>query len=129
MIEDPVSIEESGALSVGASDHILLLDTAIGLMLPGLVLILAPDILLVGENPIATAAILISELFILSVHLGLQDSPSYDRLAPLLLGPLALAPAFAIWLALKLPLIVGIITLLPAMVFARSAYRAWQHLR
>ena len=128
MTEEPISAEETAALPGGASNQ-LLIDASLGLLLPGLALILVPDVLLVGEMPITVAVILIAELFLLSVHLGMQESPAYPRLAPLLIGPLALAPLFAGWLALQLPLLVGLLALIPAAVFVRAAWRAGKHLR
>ena len=92
-------------------------------------MLLAPNTMLIGSSPVATAMILIAEMFILSVHLGLQDSPAYDQLAPLLIAPLALAPFFAIWHALALPGLISLIALLPAIAFARAALHAWKHLR
>jgi hypothetical protein len=127
MTEDPIS--DPGMEALSRATNMLLLDAALGLLLPGLALILAPQLLLVGPYPAATAAILIAELFILSVHLGQQDSPAYRRLAPLLIGPLALAPLLLIGLALRITLPVGLLALLPAAVFARSAHHAWRHLR
>lgn len=128
MTEEPISAEET-AVPSSASSNVLLLDVSLGLLLPGVALILAPTIILVGSSPIATAMIMIAEMFILSVHLGLQDSPAYAQLAPLLIAPLALAPIFAVWHALALPGLVSLIALLPAIVFVRAALHAGKHLR
>jgi len=128
MTEEPISAEETAAPS-SVSSNLLLLDVSLGLLIPGLALILAPATMLVGNSPVATAIILIAEMFILSVHLGLQDSPAYDQLAPLLIAPLALAPIFAIWHALALPGLISILALLPAVAFVRAALHAGKHLR
>ena len=128
MTEEPISAEETAAPS-GASNNLILLDVSLGLLLPGLALILAPEAMLVGSSPVATAVVFIAEMFILSVHLGLQDSPAYTKLAPLLIGPLSLAPLAAVWHALALSGLISLIALLPAVAFTRAALHAWKHLR
>lgn len=128
MAEEPVSAEERGTLS-SASLHELLVDAGLGLLLPGLVLIFTPGVLLAGDHPVATAVVLILEMFLLSVHLGLQGGPDYRRVAPLLFVPLAAAPLFAFWLSVEVSLLVGILALLPAVVFGRAAWMAWKQIR
>lgn len=128
MTEDRSSVEETARLK-HASDPTLLLETGLGLLMPGVALILAPGVLLSGEHPVAMVLLCISALFTLSVHLGLQDSPAYGRLAPLVFGPLALAPLLAAALAVTLPIPLGLLALLPAVVYARAARHAWKHLR
>jgi hypothetical protein len=112
-----------------ASDLRLLLETSIGLLLPGLVFILKPSLFLAAEHPGAMALLYTSALFALSIHLGLQDSPAYGRLAPLVCGPLALAPFLLAAPVSTLPMPIGLLALLPAVVYARAAHHAWRHLR
>ncbi|MFT5683514.1 MAG: hypothetical protein ACI8RZ_004446 [Myxococcota bacterium] len=128
MTEQRISSKETAGLK-HTSDPTLIVDTTLGLLLPGLALILAPGVLLAGSNPAITAAMLITALFGLSVHLGLQDSPAYGRLAPLLLAPLALGSILAIGLAPMLPMPISLLVLLPAVVFARAVRHAWRHTR
>ncbi len=112
-----------------ASDLRLLLETSIGLLLPGLAFILEPSVFLATEQPAAMALLYTSALFAMSIHLGLQDSPAYGRLAPLVCGPLALAPFLLAAPMSTMPMPAGLLALLPTVVYARAAHHAWKHLR